>query len=183
MKESFESPRWESETTDDSIEAGVLPSELNLAHADALLERLEALNELSDTDKMEAERMIDELDEQRKLREHARLPIPERLNHVIGELREFVLGATRSVREMYAHEAAELAPLPQILSDASTLELELIEREAAGTLQNTAEDLKKRINEVLPQLDTCSGAEGDEIKNEAKRLKETLSEFDRVLGK
>ncbi len=164
MKESF-TPRWLSEEEDTNPLEKLIPGgEPDSSSAEALIERLKALDELTRDHKLEAEKMIEELEVQIRFFKDQKLQVPETLPAAITELRKLTLGLTKSVREEYADTEAEPLQLAELLAESGQLELEIIEQEASGVIGENIEDLRTRVEALLPHLDAISVVDDEDMK-------------------
>jgi hypothetical protein len=101
---------------------GLIPGEVNLASAESLIERLEALGELSASDREDAEKMVKELEFQISFFNEEKLDIPAKLTFAVGELNRLIKNEPLSVRDLI--EVKELEP-----EDPATTEAEKARRE------------------------------------------------------
>ncbi len=154
--------------------------EVDLTRAERLLERLEALDTLTEQDKREAQIVSDELKTLEGLFKKEKVPVPDKLMYVIGELRMLRMGATRSIREEYFHKEARLGSVTDVLAEAGQLELELTEQQAARTLFSNSEEFQKRINEILPKLDALVIGKDEDVRAMVESQRTMLRKFLRL---
>lgn len=173
-----ENIRWESEENipDPFKTEGVDLTDM-LVSAEALIERLEALDELTYPDKEEALVMIGELEKKENIFQQKGLPVPVTIDFAINKLKVFSEGKTRTIREVYAEKEALPDSPARILAEAAKLELRLVEQEAAGTLASQMPELRDQINEMLNKLTLVSQTGDADMRSIAESQRIALEKF------
>ncbi len=121
--------------------------------------------------------MIEELELQINFFETEKMQVPETLPAAITTLRKLTLGLTNSVREEYADTESGPLQLSELLAEGQKLELEIIEQEASGKIQENIETLRTRVNALLPHLDAIPVVEDEDVRAVLLGQQTTLRKF------